>query len=288
MGTKYVKMRDSVAGRYMPGRKFKIKTTPVFILSFAYKLNRNRFKYKEGQFKDIYLAETAYVVEAISKKEFHRRVMINNEMVCYEFVATYKTMHWYDGLFFGEMNVYDMDLFEFLKDEKINLKHFLDKMIPALQTLHANGIYLQDIKPENIFVDVFHNDINFLFADIDYALVKSDFPFEIQKRPWIRTKEYSPESRKPMSKMEARRNDLYAFAVMVGRIESFYLNDYMFNIFCKKKGNIISKTFDDRWKIPDEFKYSQKCANFIVSGMNYVSQIELFLLSLQRTNNNSV
>ena len=280
MGNRYLKFRN----HDIPVKFYRFNT-PGWCLKMIRMTNNGRFAV-QGKSKKIFLGEDVYVVEKISKAEFCRRKRLHtklsqNNCGC----ATYTEMHWNNEYFVGKMPRFDLDLFEYLKEEKINIPEMLDQLIPSLQNIHASGIYLQDIKPENIFVNIFEDDLQFVFADVDYAFMSTDFPQFADKRPWIRTIEFSPEMGKPRSKSQATRNDIYAIAVLVGRIETYYNHNEVYNIFCKAKGSIINRDFDDRHKINREFVYAEMCANFILTGVLYRHCIKSFLHRLQCADN---
>lgn len=282
MGNRSIKIKHPLINKKIP------KNAPDFVLEFA-RLIKNKHGTLYGQRKKIFLSDDVYVVEDISKVEFIRRQRIHkrlSDIKCN--VATYKDMYWNNGTFFGKMKRYDMDLFDYLKDEQVCLPTLLRTLIPCLRAIHANGIYLQDIKPENIFLDIYPTHTQFYFADVDYAFVDHDFPLFVDRRPWMRTKDFSPELGKPRERLEAIRNDMYAMAVMVGRIETFYNNGEMYNIFTKHKGRILDREFDDRWKLNKEYVYAERCANFIMTGLHYEHVVLKFLYTLEATNYNSV
>lgn len=289
MGANYTKFRHLV-GKISLKNKFNIRKTPAFVLEFIDLLGRNRLQYVHSQYKDVYIGDSVFVIEKISNDEYIRRKCLYNHLNRLNYpVAVYSNMYWKDGYFFGKMFKYDMDLFEYLKTEEVDLKHLIKSLVPTLKALHASGIYPQDIKPENIFINIFEGHVDYYFGDLEYALVKGDFETgNIENRSWIRTKHYSPGFAKPSTALEARRNDIYAMAVMIGRIDSYYNNGFSYNVFLNYRGRIMSKDFDDKWKINKNLKYAEKCANFIISGLNYESCICNFLSVLQRTNNNSV
>ena len=283
MGGKYTKFKR-LSGKYIVSNKFKNKTTPAFVLEFMDLLKRNRLKYVTSQYKDVYMGEAVFVIEEISKVEFCRRRRLNTrltELNCN--VVVYTNMYWQDGYFFGKMFKYDMDLFEYLRTEKICIESLLESLVPTLKAIHACGIYLQDIKPENILIDIYDNHIKFYFADFDYAFMEEDFPLFVHKRPWIRTMHYSPELGKPKTVLEARRNDIYAIAVMVGRIETFYNNGLEYNVFLRPRGGIMDRNFDDKWNLDRDLIYADKCASFIISGLNYERVINRFLFVLKNS-----
>jgi len=259
---------------------------PSFVLEL-FKLIRYGRGSMKGDKKKVFLAEYVYIIEPISHVEYCRRRRLHLKLEIINHVANYEDMYWYRGMFYGRMKRYDMDLFEYLREDNVDVSHLIKTLVPTLRKLHADGIYLQDIKPENIFVDICTNHIKFFFADVDYAFMKRDFPLFVHERPWVRTKHFSPELGKPQNKVEAIRNDLYAMAVMIGRIETFYINGDLYNVFTKPRGRIMSRDFDDRWKMKKDYVYATYCANFIMSGMHYRHIIKRFLYTLETANNNS-
>ena len=283
MGNRYIKIKHPQINAKVP------KNAPGFVLEFI-RLLKNRRGTLQGDKKKIFKSEDVYILEPISRVEYCRRRRLHSRLTDLKCnTVIYDDMYWYDGLFFGKMKRYDMDLFEYLRDERINIPDMLRQLIPSLQMMHSYGIYLQDIKPENIFIDVHStNNIEYCFGDVDYAFLEEDFPLFIDDRKWLRTREFSPELGKPKTQLEARRNDMYAFAVMIGRIETFYNNGEMYNVFTKTKGRIIDRDFDDRWKLNEEYVYAEKCANFIMSGLHYKHVINKFLYTFNTTNNYSV
>ncbi len=286
MGSRYSKFKN-LKGKFDVQSKFRQQQAPAFVFEFIHLLKSNKLKHVPSQYKDVYLGDSVFVLEKITKIEYCRRKRLNRKLIeiCSN-VVVYNDMYWQDGFFYGKMVRYDMDLFEYLKTEKLSVPYFLSSIVPTLKKLHSSGIYLQDIKPENIFLKI-DEHVKFYFADLDYAFMADDFPLFVRDRPWIRTKQYSPELGRPKTPLEARRNDIYAIAVMVGRIEAFYNNGLVYNVFMTVKGTIMNKTFDDKWKIDKELVYSRHCANFIVNGVNYRQSIHRFLTLLQRANNYS-
>jgi hypothetical protein len=91
-----------------------------------------------------------------------------------------------------------------------------------------------------------------------------------------------------MTVFEAVRNDLYAFAKTIGLIETTFFSNKTYNIFTKKREDIVDEEFDDRDKIIHYkengyvYRYAEFCADFMLEGILYKKNIFNFLKSLKK------
>ena len=195
----------------------------------------------------------------------------------------YKEMFYFDGISIGKMDRYEIDLFELLKTCLVDLDDFVWKICRILKHLHDVGVYVQDLKPENIFVNINENEFVYYVGDIEYSFLNYDFvdPSVIKKRGWIRTLNFCPNVGKPKTKLEAMRNDYYALAIIIGRIETFYMKRVKLNVFCEPREGIF-EDWDDRdsLKYIQGLKYSRFCSDFIVEKLFYKTHVENFIPTL--------
>ena len=255
---------------------------PDFVNEFIYQYTFHQLKYIKGQYKDLFFCDNkVYGIEKISKTEFERRKILQKKIKNIKNVVMYSESFYLNGCIIGIMDKYEMDLFELLKCSNIDIIDFVSQISSGLTHLHKCGVYIQDLKPENIFVNIDNQDrFVYYIADIEYAFMDSDFS-NIISRPWIRTLHYTPCLRKPKTKIEAVRNDYYAFAVMIGRIETFYHNNLQLNVFCEPRTSILEKDWDDRYKLEEwVLIYSKFCSDFIVERLYYKNDIINFIPTL--------
>lgn len=275
---------------------FKDRFLPTFVKAFLREYTLHKLTYVKAQYKDLFFHDgKVYALEEINNIEYNRRKIMRRKLLNMDVnFVMYNEIFYMHGCFIGVMEKYDMDLFEYLKTTKIDLDDFVCQICKVISSFHKNGIYLQDLKPENIFIKIEENDApTYYIADFEYALMDHDFenPIFIKKRRWVRTLQYCPNVGKPTTIIEAVRTDLYALAVIIGRIETTYTNNVELNIFLNKRYRVVKEEWDDRKKL-EHFKnnkYSTLCADFIAENFFYIEHINSFVTILtqlaKRTDN---
>lgn len=258
-----------------------IDDLPKFVNSFIYQYNMHQLTYIKGEYKDLFFSDNkVYGIEIISETEFSRRIVLQDKIKNIKNVVMYKEMFYLENVIIGVMDRHEIDMFELLKTCQINLDDFVKKICCILKKLHKNGIYIQDLKPENIFVDITETEFIYNIGDIEYALFDADFDTKMS-RLWVRTLNYSPNLNKPKTCLEAMRNDYYSLAVIIGRIETFYNNEIKLNVFCEARKGVFEEGWDDRYKLKGEnLKYSKFCSDFIVEKLFYKQHVQNFLSTL--------
>lgn len=271
----------------------KIDDCPIFVQQFLYHYKNRQFQYLAGTYKDLFAKnDIIYSVEKMDHVEFCRRRKLYTDIENLRINTIMPTkVHYLNGCLIGEMRRLEVDLFEFLKNDYINLDEFVLQISRIICKLHANGIFMQDFKLENILVDVHDNSqLTYYLCDLDFALRKEDYFHReiIKKRIWVRTPEYTPTIHKPMTVFEAVRNDLYAFAKTIGLIETTFFLNKTYNVFTKKREDIVDDEFDDRDRIihykanGHDYRYAEFCADFMLEGIIYKSNIFNFLKTLKK------
>ena len=255
---------------------------PNFVNFFFYQYKYHQLKYVKGEYKDLFFHDNnVYGLELISNSEFNRRIILQEKVQSIDHVVMYNKMFYIHGVAIGVMDRYEIDFFELLKTCQINIDDFVQQICVILKNLHQHGVYIQDLKPENIFVSITSEKFVYHIGDIEYALMDGDFKDPVQKRVWVRTLNYCPNLGKPKTKLEAIRNDYYALAVIVGRLETFYVNETKINVFCEPRKSIFMEGWDDRYKLNDQdLKYSNFCSDFIVEKLFNKKDIKKFLPTL--------
>lgn len=269
---------------YLFEKNIVIDEMPDFVNEFIYRYNMHQLKYLKAEYKDLFFHDDhVYGIERISESEFIRRQTLQKRVKSINNVCMYKEMFYLDGITIGKMKKYEIDLFELLKTCLVDLDDFVWRLCTTLTDLHEAGIYVQDLKPENIFVDMKDNEFIYHIGDIEYSFLNYDFvdPSFVKKRTWIRTLNFCPNLGKPQTKLEAIRNDYYALAIIIGRIETFYIRKVKLNVFCEPR-EAIFEHWDDRdtLKYIQGLKYSEICSDFIVEKLFYKTHVKNFIPTL--------
>lgn len=215
------------------------KKVPLFIKNFFEMVN-NR-EYSDCEFhenKDIfYFSDFVYTVEFTKKHYVERRTklferikkMKHSSNIVIPDSIFYIPIENHKGVIIQKMEYCKGgDMFDFMFDsskQHTNIHRTIYELSSTLIELHENNIFLNDIKPENIFISSV-----FKFGDIEDAFI--DQPFmndddfkDTEKRlhflannktRWVRTLRYCPDKVYPMTRKLAIRNDIYAFIMTLG------------------------------------------------------------------------
>lgn len=215
------------------------KKVPVFVRDF-FELVNNR-GYDDCEFhenKDIfYFSDFVYTVEFTKKYYVYRRKKLfkriekmkySKNVVVPESIF-YIPIEEHSGVIIQKMEYCKGgDMFDFMFDpskKHKDIHRIIHDLSSTLIELHENNIFLNDIKPENIFIST-----SFKFGDIEDAFIDQPFmndddfkdndkklSFLVKnKTRWVRTLRYCPDKEYPITRKLAIRNDIYAFIMSLG------------------------------------------------------------------------
>ena len=255
-------------------------TTP-FLKKVKRLYKSKSFELMEGNYKDILKTEDAvYAIEKIKPVQKYRRRRLYAKLVEANINVVIPTHIEYiemsDAILsVSSMDLFETDLFDYLANRTVDLKQFVSQISRTVQSIHQVGIYCIDFKPENILLN---SNMVFYIADLESALMKTDFvhPNILRRQRWVRTKGYDPGFGKPRNVEEAMRNDLYAMSLTIGRMEAYYTHKREYGVFTIPRCGMMPEGYDDRYRIPAEYKYSTFCAQFMVRDMMYTELLKFY------------
>ena len=269
---------------------------PDFVIRFYGVINNNQYLYCiHNNYKDIFFCSNCvYTVERTkfyipnNVRTIHnllrgdKHVLISHKIYYIHLTGT-------NGLLIQWMPLCDVgDLWHFCFKEKrskeIDIDGFVFTLATTLRTCHQKGIFLMDIKMENILGTTREHGIDWCFADIEYAFVDVDFiddesdleqvrRYRMQMKnqyKWIKTKEYLPDFTYPYSRSLAVRNDVYAFARCLGTLICYQRYGQANTMFFGGDGG---KVYDNREAVnfimDDE--YIRLCGDCVIEYEKYAN-----------------
>lgn len=291
---KEIKKMKKTPTSYLTNVIIMNKKVPKFVKLF-FKMVNNR-DYSDCEYhvnKDIfYFSNFVYTIEFTKKKYLDRRKQLfkrirqmkHSDNIVVPDGIFYIPIESNMGVIIQKMEYCEGgDMFDFMFDplkHHNNIHKIVYDLSSTLIELHENDIFLNDIKPENIFVSS-----TFKFGDIEEAFIDQPFMneddyrdtekrlnfLEKGRRRWVRTLRYCPNRDYPMTRRLAIRNDIYAFIITI----AMYI--------CKKVYNREPTIFTEK-NLPKTLMYEMKHKIHHVINNEYVDLAVEYIIEHHRIN----
>jgi len=271
---------------------------PQFVQKLFFDLNHRRYdNCRYDHSKDIYMCkQLVYSIEYVTAKHFKSRFELSKRIQSLEphirkhillpNKSHYTPIDVHSGIAFQEFVRCAMDMCDFctlyrgreqdaFREHAFDIDRFVLTLSMTLKRLHEVGVYLADVKLENILI----KDGVYMFTDVEYAFVDPPTMTDKQytdpvyrdlnssKRRWIKTAMYVPSDDYPLTQSMFIRNDVFALARCISRLMLSIRHNKHYRMF---SGDVDSILHDDRATIhardPDVMKipYIADCADCIV------------------------
>lgn len=281
---------------YLVHKAVPIQILPSFVRSFYMDVLHDKCATcSQHAYKDLYFFKNHVIsVECAKKENYYTRKKIFSRLKDLRHVLVpsnifYLPLKKDSGIVFQKMKYCKKgDMFDFMLNnmgkENINIDEFVFSMASTLIQIHKRGIFLTDIKLENILYDD-----TFYFSDFEHAFLDQKFlPETANKKEihehvlrskqsgqlWVRTVHYLPAPDFPYTQKMAIRNDVFALARCIGMLIVSNRFNLSLHIF---QGYTPYKVKDDRCELRDtcpqvyNHSYIADCCDCIVEHDLYAN-----------------